>query len=459
MKMSLQDIVKVTRGKMNHPEMLQLSSITGVSTDTRSMKKGELFVALHGERHDGHDHIPQAFEKGAVACVVEKLKGDGPQIVVKDSLKSLGMIAQFWRDQFKIPVVAITGSNGKTTTKDMVNAVLSEKFNTLKTEGNFNNWIGLPQTVFGLNQKIQMAILEMGMNHKGEIDWLAQIASPQVGVITNIGRAHIENFKNQSGIARAKGELLKYLPKNGYAIINADSPYFENLKKMTKARVMGFGFSKKSKAQILKVDSTQLGKTGFQIRLESKSFNFEIPLGGAHNVYNAAAAILVGRTQGVSIEKIRKALKNYKPEKKRMEILHLGQGIDVLNDSYNANPDSMKAAISYLHGFAGRHRVVVMGDMFELGQKSKKLHYEVGQAVGESAIEKLIAVGQYATDLVNGATEAGMDSVQAHSFSCIEEVLPHLDNYIRSGDLVLIKGSRGMKMERLTEALVQGRSH
>ena len=458
MKMSLKDVVKATRGKMNHQEALS-QVVSGVSTDTRALKKGDLFVALRGERHDGHDHIDQAFEKGAVACVVETLKGDGPQIVVKDSLKSLGMIAQYWRGQFKIPVIAVTGSNGKTTTKDMIGAVLSQKFKTLKTEGNFNNWIGLPQTVFGLTREYKRAILEMGMNHKGEIDWLAHIASPQVGVITNIGRAHIENFKNQYGIACAKGELLKYLPKNGYAVINADTPYFEKLKKMTKARVLGFGFSKKAKAQIVSVDTSRLGKTIFQIKLENKTLNFEIPLGGAHNVYNAAAAILVGRTQGVSVEKIRKALKSYKPEKKRMEIVRLAEGVDVLNDSYNANPDSMKAAIDYLNEFSGRHRVLVVGDMFELGQKAKELHYEVGQAVGESEIEKLIAVGQYAADLVRGSVDAGMKADNSQYFSSVDELLPHFQNQIQSGDLVLIKGSRGMKMERLTEVLVKGGSH
>lgn len=462
MKMSLHEVMKATRGKMilGNPQEI----ITGISTDTRTIRSGDLFVALRGEHHDGHDHIAQAFQKGAAGALVESLKPSErkkyPHVVVtKDSLKALGLIAKEWRHRFNIPVIAVTGSNGKTTTKDMIAAVLESKFRILKTEGNFNNWIGLPQTVFKLEPKFQKMILEMGMNHKGEIDWLAQVASPEVAVITHIGRAHIENFKNQYGIACAKGELLRHISQKGLAVLNADDSYFEALKKMTRARVMSFGFSKKATAQILSIDSKHLDKTFFEIKLENKKMGFEIPLGGAHNVHNALAAIIVGRYYGVSFEKIKSALKNYQPEKKRMEILHLTRGIDVINDSYNANPDSVSAAIHYLKSFKGRTRVLVLGDMFELGKNAATYHKEIGEMVAKSGIENLWVVGQKSLHTYKGAVSSGMKKPHVHHVKNIESLLPDFYNQINDGDLVLIKGSRGMKMERLTSALIKGGAH
>ncbi len=461
MKMSVKDVARAARGKMIPYSLKNAKAVvTGVSTDTRTLKRGDLFVALRGERHDGHDHVAQAFEKGAVAAVVEKEAGSAaPLVVVKDSLKALGWIARDWRNRFDVPVVAVTGSNGKTTTKDMIAAVLNLKGPVLKTEGNFNNWIGLPQTLFKLEARFKKVVLEMGMNHAREIDWLARIASPEVGVVTHIGRAHIENFKNPFGIARAKGELLRRLPKKGLAVLNADDPYFDSLRKMTSARVVSFGFSPRATARLLSVEAAGLSKTIFRVKIAGKTTSFEIPLGGAHNAHNAAAAILVGRHYRVGLETMRDALKRYRPEKKRMEILRLARGIDVINDSYNANPDSMKAAIDYLKRFEGRRRVLVLGDMFELGKNAADYHREVGEYAGESGVDVLWAVGDRAADVREGALGSGMEPGRIFHAKDVDSALGGFLAAIRDGDLVLVKGSRGMKMERITEALVKEGAH
>jgi UDP-N-acetylmuramoyl-tripeptide--D-alanyl-D-alanine ligase len=439
---------------------------TGVSTDSRSLQAGDLFVALKGERHDGHQYLAQVFAKGAAGAIVQEgAEEPNPDfknlIEVPDTLKALGDLARFWRRRFAIPVVAVTGSNGKTTAKDMIAAVLASKFRVLKTEGNFNNLIGLPLTLFRLAPEHEMAVVEMGMNRLGEIGRLSEIAEPRVGVVTTVARAHLEGLGGLSNVARAKGELVGRLPGGGLAVLNADAdgggrftPAFARAARERGAAVVTFGLSKTAACRAFRVKSEGLKGVRFAARVKGKTVPFAIGVPGRHNVANALAALAVGDRFGVPASKMRSALARFHGGAKRMETVRLPKGIDVVNDCYNANPDSTEASLRFLKDLGPRRRrVAVLGEMLELGRWAASCHREVGNAAAKAGVKLLFAVGPHAGDLVKGARRAGLSQKASFAFGEVEESLPMIRSLLRPKDVVLVKGSRGMRMERITEGL------
>lgn len=441
-------------------------TISGVSTDSRTLSPGNLFFALRGEKQDGHRHLPEVFQKGAVAAVVDREGLSGPCLIqVEDTLRALGDLAHYWRRRFSLRVVAVTGSNGKTTTKDMTGAILKASYRVHKTEGNFNNLIGLPLTLFRLSEAEppNLAVLEMGMNRPGEIDRLAEIAEPEIGIITNVARAHLGGLGDLQKVARAKAELLNRLPPQGIAVLNADDPSYPLLKKILRSRLVTFG-RKGKEVRLLKSTSLGLQGISFRASLGGRSVSFRMPLVGLQNVSNALAALAVADQLGVPIREMRRALASFQTGSKRMEVIRLkskGRGIDLVNDTYNANPDSMIAALHSVRevsrtGKKRRRVVAVLGEMLELGDFSRRLHREAGAAAARAGTRLLIAVGDHAGDLVQGAVRAGLSRKSALAFSSLEEALPVLQELLMPGDLVLIKGSRGMRMERVVEALQRG---
>ncbi|HSA60526.1 MAG TPA: UDP-N-acetylmuramoyl-tripeptide--D-alanyl-D-alanine ligase [bacterium] len=469
MRLTVGEILNAVGGRLvaGDPD----EAATGVSTDSRALQAGDLFVALKGERHDGHQYLADVFAKGAAAAIVQEgAEEPNPDfrnlIEVRDTLTALGDLAHFWRRRFPIPVVAITGSNGKTTAKDMTAAVLAAAYRVLKTEGNFNNLIGLPLTLFRLRPEHEMAVVEMGMNRLGEIDRLAEIASPSVGVVTTVARAHLEGLGGLANVARAKGELIARLPEGGLAVLNADAsgggrftPEFARAARRRGARAATFGLSPKADYRAIRVKAEGLKGVRFDARVVGKKWGktaaFSLGVPGRHNVSNALAAIAVGDRFDVPVSKMRSALSRFHAGSKRMEIVRLAKGIDVVNDCYNANPDSTEASLHFLKELGPRRRrVAVLGEMLELGRWAASCHREVGGAAARSGVKLLFAVGPHAEDLVKGARRAGLAKSSSFSFGQVEESLPMIRSLLKAKDVVLVKGSRGMKMERVTEDLM-----
>jgi len=463
MKMTVGEILTATRGRLEAGAFD--AAVTGVSTDTRTLKEGDLFIALAGERHDGHDHLGEAARKGALGAVVSKdIRTDIANVVrVGDTLTALGDLALSWRRRFPIPVVGVTGSNGKTTAKDLIAAVLSTRYRVLKTEGNFNNLIGLPLTVFRLSGDEDIAVLEMGMNRPGEIGRLAEIAEPTVGVITTVARAHLEGLGSLANVAKAKGELLDRLPPGGLAVLPSDNVYFDILKKRALrrgARVAGFGTGGDSDYRATSSRVEGLAGIAFEARWQGGRASFRMPVAGRHNVWNALAALAVGTHFQVPLVSIRMAMAKFRAGSQRMEIVNVGGGIEVINDCYNANPDSTIASLEFLKDLGRRpgrrRRIAVIGEMLELGKFTKATHREIGRRAAQARVTLLVAVGPHAGDMAAAARRAGLKASCAIAFPSVDEALPLVKSVLRKGDLVLVKGSRGMKMERITEHLGKG---
>ncbi len=438
--------------------------ITGVSTDTRTLKRGDLFVALQGERFDGHTYVGEAVKKGACGLIVKrgvKFLKNCAVIRVKDTLKALGDLAASWRHRFGIPVIAVTGSNGKTTTKEMIAALLSQKFHLLKTEGNLNNRIGLPLMLFRLSARHEVAVLEMGMNLPGEISRLAEIASPTVGVITNIGPAHLAGLKSVAGVARAKGELLDRLPRLGVAVLPYDSPFFRTLKRRSVSDLVSFGWKRKATVRAEKIQPKGLKGVRFWVRMHGELLSFYMKLLGRHNVTNALVALAVADRFGLSVRQMQRGLLSVVPPQSRMEIFSCGDSV-VINDTYNANPESMTQALQFLgeifSSFLKRkrpRRVAILGDMLELGRQSVTAHRQIGRKAAQAA-DLLIAVGRYAPAVRQGASGAKLAG-KIFTFPQVEKLLPQLSHLLKKDDRILVKGSRGMKMERVIEAIREGK--
>ena len=469
MKLTVGEILIATGGRLQKGAFDAV--VAGVSTDSRTLRGGEAFVALKGEKHDAHDHLAEVAKKGAAAVVVAAdvpadVSGDIANVVrVDDTLKALGDLARYWRRKFDIPVVGVTGSNGKTTAKDLIAAVLGVRYRVFKTEGNFNNLVGLPLTVFRMRGDEDVAVLEMGMNRLGEIDRLAEIAGPDVAVITTVARAHLEGLGHLSNVARAKGEILDHLPCGGLAVLPADNVYFDVLQEKARrrgARVVGFGEGKNAGVRAVSARVEGLSAVGFEARWDGGRGSFRLSAAGRHNVWNALAALAVGVHFQVPVAGIQKAMARFQTGAKRMEIVSVGREIDVINDCYNANPDSTIASLGFLRDFGRwrKHRrtVAVIGEMLELGKFSKSLHAEVGRAAAKSGVSLLVAVGPHAEDMASAARRAGLGRDRTFAFANAQDAMPLVKSVLRNGDVVLVKGSRGMKMERITEGLEQERT-
>ena len=422
--------------------------IKSVSTDSREIGGGALFVPIKGENFDGHDFIEDCMAKGAAACFSQiPQRDDIPCVMVEDTKKALRDLAEFYIGRFKIPKCAVTGSVGKTTTKDMIASVFSQHFKTLKTQGNFNNDIGLPRTVFGIDSTTEAAVLEMGMNHLGEISRLSKIVHPNICVITNIGVSHIENLGSREGILKAKLEILDYIEDGGVLIVNGDDPYLRNAK--TGKRTVYCGIDSDCDVYADNIVNDGLEFTLADIHKGDISFRVKIPVPGRHMVMNALVAAAAGFELGLTPEEIKAGIENFEKTKMRMDIIS-AKGIKIINDVYNANPVSVKAALDVLAGAEGR-KVAILGDMFELGEFSSLMHKDVGNYAGMSGIDVLIAIGKDSKYIYDGAKEKGME--KCFYYETQEEFLEKGVSEISKGDTVLVKASRGMKLEKTVDRL------
>lgn len=452
--MNTNEILEAVNGKIENQIVLDLK---GISTDTRTIKTGEAFLALRGQNFDGHDFLEQALQKGASCLIIDsglkkshrkKLIGKYkvPLIIVKDTLKAYGDIAAFHRKKFNIPVICITGSTGKTTVKELISHVLGFKFNVLKNEGTKNNLIGLPSTLLNLDRKHDVCVLEMGTNKFGEIKKLGRIASPTIGVITNIGDSHLEFLKDRKNVFREKKSLIKTLPGNGTAVLNYDDVFLSKLK--TACGKIYFGLKEGCDYQ---AKNTSISE---RISFDVSDVNFETDMLGLHNVYNVLSAICVGQIFNISMEDISRSLKTYKsPLKDRMSF-DTCKNISIINDTYNSNPLSFRAAIEYLAKMknAGR-KVIISSDMLELGKDSNLFHEQIGIEIGKAQVGLLITTGALSENTRNGALHAGMKPEQAHHFDKKDGLIKALGELIKDGDIVLVKGSRSTHMEEIVDRL------
>jgi UDP-N-acetylmuramoyl-tripeptide--D-alanyl-D-alanine ligase len=451
-RMDMRSVAEITGGHL----MQNGASVEfqGISTDSRTLQPGELFIPLRGEKYDGHDYLTQAIQRGAAGCISEEMLGGMlvPVIKVNDTLKALGDLAGAIRRKFSGPVIGITGTSGKTTCKEMLAAILSPLGPGLKSAGNFNNLVGVPLTLFGLQPEHRWAVIEMGMSTRGEIARLAEIAMPNIGLITNIGAGHLQNFDGISGVARAKGELYISLSTEGIALINADDSEARQLPVANGVRKVLFGTSSDAAIRAERV-TVQNGSVSFDLVANDSVQKILLPIPGRHNVSNALGAAAAATVLGVGLQEIAAGLKAFKTCPGRMELLELPGDLVVLDDSYNANPLSVHAALDALHdlGTPG-HRVAVLADMLELGQTSPELHYQAGM-LAAARVDRIFCYGSLAREIARGAMDAGLPEDRVVVTGSHAELVDRLLEALQGGDRVLIKGSRGMRMEKITEAL------
>ncbi len=426
--------------------------IDGVFIDSRKIKKNGLFIPIVGEKNDGHDYMDQVFEKGGGICLSQDKNREYPKgmaiIGVESTFASLQELASYNRHQSKARVIAITGSSGKTTTKDLVAAVLSQKYKTLKTQGNFNSEFGIPQTLLDLEKDHQMAVIEMGMDDLGDIEKSIKLVDPDLALITNIGLSHIEILKNQENIFKAKKEILKTLKKGDIALINGDDPYLRALlKDDTDFMVKTIGVVKEAD---LRVSSYESSGQGLSMVVDGEDYTFSFP--GHHNLYNCLMAIWIGKNYGLSYYEIQRGLDAFKPSKNRMNIFDW-QEIKFIDDSYNANPDAMRAALDVLEALAkeekgGKRRIAILGDMLEMGDYASLAHYQIGQ-YARGKVDFLITVGDISGE-INKGFNASKDS--AHVMN-VDQAIALFNQIKKAGDVILLKGSRGIGLDQLITAI------
>lgn len=422
-----------------------------VSTDTRKLKAGDLFFALAGERFDAHDYLGEAAARGAAGLVVARegaLPPGTPVILVRSTLAALQALARYNREKCGVPVIGVTGSTGKTTTKDILAAVLGARMPVIKTEGNLNNEIGLPLTLLTMDHGSRAAVVEMAMRGPGEIDALCRVAHPTAAIITNIGETHLERLGSVSNIAAAKGEMLNHVPADGFALVHADSPFIGREAGRCRGRVITFGSGGNADLHPLDVKVVE-GGSWFTAVAGGERQRFFLPLPGRHNVINALAAIGAARELGLSPGEIAEGLSSAALTGMRLELFHCG-GLMIINDAYNANPASTRAALSTQRDLAGsRRRLAVLGNMYELGGRAVAGHREVGQEAAALAVDCLVAVGDLAREIAEGARGSGLPPERIFCCAGNEEAACVLGGLLREGDVVLVKGSRGMKMEEI----------
>lgn len=428
--------------------------VTTICTDSRALKAGDLFVALRGEKFDAHTFVPEAAKRGAAGAIVEEFPAELPPgfavILVPDTLRALQQLSGNYRRTLPLQVIGLTGSNGKTSTKDLAAAVLSENFQVTKTEGNFNNHIGVPLTLLRARGSDQIGVFEIGMNHPGEIAPLAALAAPEVGIITNVGMAHIEFMGSREAIAQEKGALAEVLPPSGTLILSAHDDFCEVLAARTKADVVLAGINKGEVfASDLRVHS---GGTRFVLHADGRTAEAELSVPGEHMVRNAVLAVAAGRVFGLSLEESAAGLTKLQLTKGRLEQKVI-RGIQIIDDTYNANPDSVSAALRTLASMpaAGR-RIAVLGRMGELGAEAERGHRLVGEVAAQAHLDGVIGVGAEAQWITEAAWRGGVEKVVR--VETTEEATKALRELARAGDLVLIKGSRSSRMERIVEGLL-----
>ena len=458
--MTLENIEKACGGRYIGTEAGKKTEVLGAVIDSRQVESGYLFVAIPGEKVDGHKFIPDVFAKGAAAVLSEQQLEDpaGPYILVESTTKALRDLAEYYRKSLDIKVVGITGSVGKTSTKEMIASVLSEKYRVLKTEGNYNNEIGLPLTIFKIRAEHEVAVLEMGISEFGEMHRLATMANPDICVITNIGLCHLENLKTRDGILKAKTESFAHLKKDGIAILNGDDDKLSTIRQVGDKEPVFYGMEEKmeyredAKKSVYATGVENLGLYGMHARIHTPEGerDVRIPIPGEHNVYNALAATAVGLSLGLSLDQISSGILKAKTIGGRTNLLNTGS-MTVIDDCYNANPVSMKASIDVLATAEGR-KIAVLGDMGELGENEKKLHYEVGEYLAKKEIDVLFCAGELSEEIAKAAQKESK-TCEVYYFKTRDALLEQLLPFLKKGDTVLVKASHFMEYPKIVKAL------
>ncbi|MBC3803527.1 UDP-N-acetylmuramoyl-tripeptide--D-alanyl-D-alanine ligase [Acetobacterium fimetarium] len=452
---SIDEILGITRGELLQGE--RDLKIKNVKIDSRKIQNGDLYIPIIGEKNNGHEYIEQAFLNGGSVSLTQEKDRPFPEkmtvILVESTLEAMKALASFNRHRYQLPVIAITGSSGKTTTKDLVASVLAQKYTTLKTEGNFNNEYGIPQTLFNLGPEHEMAVIEMGMDHLGDISKSIRSVDPDIGVITNIGLCHIERLKTQENIFLAKKEILQTLKNDGMALVNGDDGFLKKLKEEKNSyQVQTFGINDQQSIKALEYVSNSSGLQ-MLVEWEGKKENYSFGFPGVHNVYNCLVAIWLGHFYKMTQPEIQKGLDAFVPSGNRMNIFSIGK-IKVINDAYNANPDAMKASLDVLETVGADYgrRIAVLGDMLEMGDFGPAAHYEIGEYARKKA-DVLIGVGDLGKEICRGY---GQNRNDVYHVANADAAGACLRKIIASEDIVLIKASRGMGLEKVLDYIEGG---
>ncbi|MSR16186.1 MAG: UDP-N-acetylmuramoyl-tripeptide--D-alanyl-D-alanine ligase [Methylococcaceae bacterium] len=449
MKMKLSEIAACVNGKLIGKDVLA----NGVSIDTRTLQTGQIYVAIVGQLFDGHDFVELTEKAGAIAVLThKKLETNLPQIIVSDTHLALAELAGAWREKMDLNIIGVTGSNGKTTIKEMLAAILSVNNSVLFTQGNLNNDIGVPLTLLKISPEHRYAVIEMGANHAGEIAYTSRFVNADVVIITNVGAAHLEGFGDVNGVARAKGEIIETLNLNGVAILNADDAFFDYWKNVADSRkIITFGLSKNANVRAenidIKIENHQF-VTRFDLKIGGSEIKINLPLAGNHNVLNALAATAATLALDIPLVQIKQGLETMSPVKGRLQLLRGRLGSTLINDTYNANTSSLKAALNVLEKCDGEHWVI-LGAFGELGDDTERLHFEMGETLKNHGIKRLFAVGELTKQTIAAFGE------NAQHFSSQTELLETITNLLKGNETILIKGSRLQRMENITTALVK----
>lgn len=451
LELNLQEIVKATKGALL--KEADVKEIKAVSTDTRKIEEGTMFIALKGENFNGNNYVLDAFNKGAkiaivdeVKCDLNELKEDVALIKVQNTGRALMDLAKFYREKLGLKVVGITGSAGKTSTKDLVAAVLSDKYKVFKTKGNFNNEIGLPLMILELDSTYDVAILEMGMRGLGQIKELAEIASPDLGIITNIGISHIEILKTRENILKAKMEIATFFDKNNTLVVCGNDDFLEALLE-AQYKIVKTGVGENFEIGAKNIALEELSSK-FTVYDGEKEEEFSLDMPGEHNISNLMLGIAIAKELGVSFEEMKRGLKNIEATSMRLELIKK-DGFSILNDCYNSSPVAVKSAIDVMKNIEGKRRIAVLGTMRELGHKSEEAHREIGKYAKENGIEKVLCFGDFSENIKEGYGEG------CTVYENKEELIKDLLNIICEGDIILVKASRSLKFEEITKALLE----
>lgn len=457
MRITIEQIVKAVNGTLIRGT--GKGEIEGVSIDSRKVTPKDVFFPLLGENHDAHVFIPEVVEKGCSAVVVSKepelpaAKDTVHVILVKDTTKALQDLAAYYLSLFELKKVGVTGSTGKTTTKEMLYWILSEKYQTARNIGNFNNHIGLPLTIFTLEKGTEAAVFEMGMSEFGEIDLLADLVRPDIGIITNIGASHIENLGSRENILKAKLEITNYFQSDNILIVNEDLELLSKEKTKGNYRLITAGSTGRSSFILSNIRDH--GEDGIEFAVEHKGElqDFRLFVPGRHNAYNGVLAVAAAACLGISMKEAAEGLKKMVITDKRLNIKGKN-GMKIIDDTYNASPDSMRAAIDVLISTIGVRKIAILGDMFELGEKTKQFHYEIGQYAGEQGVDLVIAVGSLARHIAEGALTK-LEKNKVIHYETKELLMKDIGSMISSGDVILLKGSRGMAMDQVVKRIME----
>lgn len=445
-QMNLHQMMAITGGSLVGKE----ARIQGVTTDSRNDCSGRLFVALKGVFHNGEDYCQQAVEQGAAAVMVSQaVEVDVPQLIVKDTLVAMQALANAWVKQVGTKVVAITGSNGKTTVKNMLFSVLQQRYQCHATKGNYNNEIGVPLSLLSIAKEDEVAVIEMGAAQVGDIAHLTGMIKPDISLVTNIGNAHVGRFGSEANIATAKAEIYQALDSKGLAVVNADSPYCEQFKNQISSRIITFGESEHADFRLCQVHDVWVVRTrrGEQIELN-------LPVIGYHNFLNATAVVAIAMSLRLTAAEIHKGLAKFKPEPGRLEKHENSAGLVIINDAYNANPASVEAAIDVLKTQV-KPTVLILGDMAELGEYAQQMHQQVAGYAQAQDIDHVLAVGEYAATIC-AAIQTNQSKTDCHAFARVDELMTHLRETPPEQGTVLVKGSRSMRLERVVDVLMSG---